>query len=80
MLFFGEHNQTVTAFQLVIWWVQQPYFLARILTTEFQVFPVNIQWISKTSYYEIKKKLSRHSKPKLCSTFKKDFDDNEKKE
>ena len=46
----------------------------------FQV--ANIQWISKTSYYETqkkKKKISRYSKLKLCSTFKGDFDDNEKK-
>ena len=38
ILLFGIHNQTVITFQLVIWWVPQPYVLARILTRELQLF------------------------------------------
>ena len=39
ILVFGNPNQTVIAFLLVIWWVMQPYFLAWMLTWELQVFP-----------------------------------------
>ena len=43
---------------------------------------VNIQWTSKTKQVTMKfkkKKISRHSKPKLCSPLKQDFECNEKK-
>ena len=45
---------------------------------------VNIQWTSKTKqvtmkFKKKKKKIRRHSKPKLCSPLKQDFECNEKK-
>ena len=55
ILVFGNHNQTVIAFQLVIWWAVlfSPNTYQRI-GSFFQL--ANIQWILKTSYYEIQKK------------------------
>ena len=82
ILVFGNPNQTVIAFLLVIWWVMQPYFLAWMLAWELQVFP---SWQKLSGFWKQvtmklkKKKISRHSKPKLFSTFRRDFDDSEKK-